>query len=87
VVGKNLAELGETLRPVQLRLAVEDARTTGRVMHLDEVRLLSTGGTPLFLRFQVSPVLDRGGNLLQRMLWGRSLTQEHLLGNEPAKTR
>lgn len=87
IAGRSFAELDESLRPTQLRLALEDARTTGRPMPVDLVRLLQPDGEPVYLRFLVCPVLDPSGALMQILVWGRNVTEEHQLSEELEKTR
>ena len=86
-LGMNVAELDESLRPMALRLAIEDARTTGRPTEVEEVRLPHADGSPRYLQLRVCPILEPNGGLIQMAIWARDLTEEHHLADELIRAR
>ena len=87
IPGLNFAELDEPLRPVALRLAVEDTRTTGRSAEVEVVALPHQDGSRRYIQVRVCPILDPNGNLIHMVLWGRDLTEQHHLSDELVRAR
>ncbi|MCC2670804.1 MAG: methyltransferase, partial [Armatimonadetes bacterium] len=87
MLGRNIADLDEAFRPAALRLAIEDARGSGRLTLVDEVRVTRPDGSALFLRVSVRPVLDPRGALLHIVLWGQDLSEVRGLADELTRAR
>lgn len=86
-VGQSFTQLDEELRPPALRVALKDARTSGRPAEVEEMRLPQADGSALYLRMRIYPILDPHGNLLHLMLWGRDLTEVRHLKEELLRVR
>jgi two-component system CheB/CheR fusion protein len=81
-MGSSVHELEERFRPGPLRLALEDARASGRGTHLDHLEFPRSDGTVLSLRANVTPILDPAGSVLQILFWGHDLSHEMQLSEE-----
>jgi two-component system CheB/CheR fusion protein len=79
MLGRSLVELEERFRPVPLRLAIEDARTTGRTSRLEEMCVTRADGSTRHLSVEVRPIPDARGAVAQLLLWARDLTRERQL--------
>jgi two-component system, chemotaxis family, CheB/CheR fusion protein len=77
MMGRSFLELDERFRPVNLRLAVEETRATGRPSRLEELRIERGDGAASHLRMDVRPILDPTGTVSHIVLWGQDLTREH----------
>jgi len=85
--GVTLLDMAERLRPVALRLALEDARTAARSTHLDQVEIVKADGSRVQLQVDVSPILNPMGNPTHILLWGHDETEWNQLAVELDHTR
>jgi two-component system CheB/CheR fusion protein len=86
-IGDGLVHLEERLRPTQLRLAVEDARATGRPSRVEELQLPGPEGTQSVVNVDVRPLLGTGGTVERLILWVEDVTREQELVVELSRLR
>jgi two-component system CheB/CheR fusion protein len=80
-------ELDEECRPVPLRLAIEDARSSGRTTTLETRNFCLADGTRLILNMEVRPIVDVRGVVTHVLLWGTDVTLERRMAEELEQTR
>jgi two-component system, chemotaxis family, CheB/CheR fusion protein len=86
-VGRLFAEVDERLRPINLRIAIEDARATGRAVQIKELQLMRPDDRLVHLVMDVQPVHDARGGVAYLLLWGHDRSYEHDLTAELAQLR